>query len=265
MTIEALESLSNEMLDELISADIDGELTAALQDLELSVDVAAVQSWFTTSSRGAARYQAMQTAAMLLKTTQYDLLDEVSQRRMVNNTLGQTAVTVPSRVQRLSLFATASAACAVLVVGIGMSLNRSADPDISRPSTQSSRLPSNPEIGTLSGADIPDPATDLGTLADIQQLRTQADLLHQGRNGPATTTTPNGEGSSASADLSVAETNCAPSLPGAQAASAPVVIVAVATVGIERVAVATTTDSQGRTLRWAYRRSDCAVLFSDRL
>ena len=262
MENEALEALPDEFLDELISADIDGELHAALQDLEIAASVDQVQLWFTTSSRASLRYTAMMAAAKLLSAPFAEPLDEVSKRRLVKATLGHIPVHTPGRIQRVSLALVAAAACVVLVIGIGVSMTRAPEAEVAVPSATTSFVPpatQGPEANVRANKSS---AADLGTVSNVQQLREKLNDLPSTGQGGSTTTIPNDAGSETAA-ISAQELNCMAVLPRAESASAPA-IVANAQVAGQAVAIAAARDPQGRVLRWVYRISDCAVLFSDR-
>ena len=272
MEFDALELLPDEFLDELISADIDGELHAAVEDLGITVSVSNIQSWFTTSSRAAPRYLALRTAATRFSEPLGAPIDELSKRRMVKITLGRTPAQTSTRIKNLSLAVAASAACITLVVGIAVSLSRepaSQTAKLTTTSPGSAEISQQPDVGTDSRLNAP---TNLGVVADVTQLRTKIDALQANNlNGTTTTNAPkgantNGGGQTDTATAAAQEygaASCTASLPGATAASG-FATVATATIGDQLVEIAIATDSQGRTLRWAYRSSDCSILFTDR-
>jgi hypothetical protein len=185
-----------ERFDELLSAELDGELRAAATELGATPDE------LDTLREGRAEARRGALAGAAVRYGELEPLDDVARARMVRGALGHLAQGIPAtdeltprRARRARWLAPSAAAAAALalVVGIGVALQ---DGDDARPAA----VPTGDAQTEGAGAET---LADLGDLTDAGRLR---GLLGEGGDGFAA---PNQESGGAGAEDSTPDLDAA--------------------------------------------------------
>lgn len=260
MDADRLAALDAVQLDELLSADLDGELAAALADLVIRCTAEEFRSWVAADPHRRARSEAMQRAQRVASIATPPI-DDITRKRLVRDVVAAT----PASARRNTTYGIALggvAAAVVLVVGIATSLGKDPARTAIEPSVNAQRTnapvggndAAAPEAQATTNAPIP----DLGAVADAATLAAKSRETVDGK-GTTTTTPPTTTGVVGAAEREVIDAHCLATLPGAASNGAR--NAAVATVGGSRLVAARGLTAEGNERVWVYRLDDCSIVF----
>jgi hypothetical protein len=273
MSNDSTRALTPELIDELCSADIDGELDAACAELGINVDDARA-----AIAASSARRDALTRAGVAVgETLPGDELDELERRRIVRFASGRAPHANVRDRRRAVLLGAAAVIAAVAIVAVVVSQFSGNDSSNKASSAKASATtvapPTTVNLGVVqngpdlarkfeafaaghasgsAGASNGSPAADSTRAASKQtggQFSTESNAPHASGGGAAA-----GVGSPATG----VPTRCLTTLPAASDATG-VEIVATARLHGEWVAVARGL-LRGRPALWAFRPADCSVV-----
>ena len=254
MTEFLLAHLTPIELDELLSADLDGELDATA--IELSYDPAEVRAAITESPSALARRAELERAMVALRSDDAVHIDELTRRRLTRGALADIPVRDPRSFMLVSISISAAAAIVLgVVIAISQSGSKStkyaekASPTSvvlsTRSLTPTEPQPSAPQISAIAG--LP----SIGTVATEQSVRDGlANLAETSRGGSTTTAIP----------ISTPLTACLDSLAQTRTATRRNAL-AVASFRDDPVTVVAGDIGQVRHL-WLIREADCTIAFT---
>ena len=251
MTEFLLAHLTPIELDELLSADLDGELDATA--IELSYDPAEVRAAITESPSALARRAELERAMVALRSDDAVHIDELTRRRLTRGALAD----IPVRDRRSFMLVSVGAAAAIVLgVVIAISQNGPKSTKYAAKALSTSPVfaphvlaptkpePSAPHISAIAG--LP----SIGTVATEQSIRDGlASIAEISRGGSTTAAIP----------ISTPLTACLDSLSPTRAATRRDAL-AVASFRGDAVTVVAGDVGKVRHL-WLLREADCVIAF----
>ena len=252
MTEFFLSHLTPIELDELLSADLDGELDATA--IELSYDPAKVRIAITESPRALARRADLERAMVALRSDDATHIDELTRRRLTRRAFGGTGL---RNSRSLTLVSISAAAAIVVGVVIAISQHGSKSTNYAAKASSTSTVfaphslaPAKPQSTAPQNAAIAG-LPSIGTIASEQSVRDGlASIAETGRGGLTTAAIP----------ISTPLTACLDSLAPTHTATRRIAL-AVASFRGDAVTVVAADVGQVRHL-WLIREADCAIAFT---
>jgi len=260
MSNESPGALTPELIDELCSADIDGELDAACADLGIPVDDARAAIATNATRRGALARASSAVGAPL----DGDSLDELERRRIARLASGRAFRSKVQDRRRLVFLGAAAVVAAIAIVAVIATRNNGGDKHVAvrggaGPSTQTTLDIGIVKTGHEIESKLTAPTSDaaLGGPGNPTS-ESSATAPHTGKSVSTGATSTPAPGATASRSA----TRCLASLPGAADASG-LQVVATAQLRNRSVVVARGT-LRGKHAIWAFVPAKCTpVLFYD--
>jgi hypothetical protein len=270
---ELPDELANELIDELCSADLDGELEAACADHGLTLAAGRA----VVDARASRRAALAAASAQVGELTPADQLDELERRRISWTAVSRATHRRSGRDRRAATVFGIAGAAAVLVLAVVVVALANSGSDSSSKSAATSGAAISPLTGKAGNAAAP---PELGVISNGRDLAKRLGLTgqsnsynlfsgnaadattHEAEDGQATALAPSGQTSSSApvaltvpADSAVGR--CLNALPLAKGATA-VRVVATARVNGRPVTVARGALGHSVVL-WAFNPATCAI------